>query len=149
MTQSIDKLERLFENFIKRKFREFRTAEEEDFELSLDFDCSLRLNNLLEAIGLSVCGMHYRPSEISIDFELDNELTYDISNYIFREITIYIENDGNYEVSIDDRILGQDWRASFLNFETSLSMKNKSPEIINKAISDIEKQLVFKSLKTQ
>lgn len=125
------------EGQIKRMFRD-AIENEGNFNIEADYDTHSRINDLVEKIGLEVCGMHVRQTEFIIEFEF-GEKYLRIPNFPLRECHICLQNDGNYYLTLDADSLSSSWwfgmtdvKRNFidLNDEVSMQILNDMNKVI-------------------
>lgn len=135
-------VEKNLESQIKRVFRD-AIDNDGDFDIFADYETHMLINDLVEKIGLEVCGMYVRPSEFIIDFEFKEKYS-SITNFPLRECHISLQNDGNYYLTIDNQVLQSDW---WLNMTDSFhNFQKMNDTVANQVLNDMNKVIEFNYL---
>lgn len=135
-------VENNLESQIKRVFRD-AIDNDGDFEIEADYYTHSRIDELVEKIGLEVCGMRIRSSEFTIEFEF-GERYLRIPNFPLRECRIALVNDGNYYLTIDSRCLDSSWWLAITN--DLYNFKDVSTETATQILNDMNKVIEFNYL---
>ena len=132
------------ESAIKARFESY-FKQEDEFEISADYDTHCRIEELVKKFGLSVYGMSVTPSEFTITFEIEDLFDILISKYKPKFISIKLENDGNYYLTLSEKSLSKDW---FLSITDSYFFNlNKIPSVeLETTLTEMEQVLMVKIL---
>jgi hypothetical protein len=77
------------------------------FRIRFGHDTVQKLNEALEAIGLSVYAMNYADEAICITLRLSHDMTEGGGNNLFHYCQFCIANDGDFIVDLDDAALDE------------------------------------------
>ena len=131
------------EKQIKRVFRDFIESNGA-FAIEADYSSHTSINELVEKIGLEVCGMHIRQTEFIIEFEFREEFL-TISNFPLRECRIALQNDGEYYLALDGDSFSRSWW--FAMTDIMHNFNNLSDVIAEQILNDMNKVIEFNYLK--
>ena len=135
-------VEKNLERQIKRVFRD-AIDNDGDFDIEADYDTHTRINDLVEKIGLEVCGMHIRQTQFNIEFEFGKQYSA-IPNFPLRECHICFENDGNYYLTLNLDSLSSNWW--FGMTDIMHNFKNLSDATVEQILNDMNKVIEFNYL---
>jgi len=133
------------QNLEKQIKRVFGDAIEKDGALAIEADyyTHTRINEIVEKIGLEVCGMHVRQSEFIIEFEfVENYST--IPNFPLCECRISLQNDGEYYLALDSDSLSSSWWFGMTDIMHNFNDLND--ETAMQILSDMNKVIEFNYL---
>jgi hypothetical protein len=132
-------------NLEKQIKRVFRDAIENNgaFAIEADYHSHTSINELVEKIGLEVCGMHIRQTEFIIEFEF-GEKYLTIPNFPLRECRICLQNDGEYYLALDSDSLSSSWW--FAMTDIMHNFNNLSDVIAEQILNDMNKVIEFNYL---
>ncbi len=133
-------------NLEKQIKRVFRDAIESKgaFAIEANYSSHTSINELVEKIGLEVCGMHIRQTEFIIEFEFREEFL-TISSFPLRECRIALQNDGEYYLAIDGDSFASSWW--FAMTDIMHNFNNLSDVIAEQILNDMNKVIEFNYLK--
>ena len=130
------------EQQIKRVFRD-AIDNDGNFDIGADYDTHTRINDLVEKIGLEVCGMHVRQTEFIIEFEFGKKyLT--IPNFPLCECRIALQNDGEYYLALDGDSFSSSWW--FAMTDVVHNFNNLNDETVIQILNDMNKVIEFNYL---
>lgn len=113
------------ESFIKSRFEKWLDDEKTGFHLVADLDTTIKLNRLLNPIGLKVYGMKITPVEFEITFEfVGNYIQLQEEHNAPKYCRISLNNDGNYYVFISKNNLS-------INFWLTVTDDNFNRKVVN------------------
>ena len=135
--------EKKLETAIKSSFRNI-IDEDNDFEISADYDTHRRLNKIVKSLDLEVYGMKISPSEFTITFEFTGAFEMLNINPKPRHFSISLQNDGNYDLTLSSDDLESDWYPNITDFNFNLNSTNE--EAMANSLKLLNHQLVFKIL---
>jgi hypothetical protein len=135
-------VERSLEQQIKRVFRD-AIDNDGDFDIQADYDTHTRINDLVEKIGLEVCGMHVRQTEFIIEFEFGKKYL-SIPNFLLRECHICLKNDGNYYLTLSESDLSSSWW--FGMTDIMHNFKKLEDDTVIQILNDMNKIIEFNYL---
>ena len=142
----ISSFEKKLESQIKGAFEtSLKRDDEDEFDISIDYETHIKLERIVKGLGLGVYGMAVTPSQLTITFEFEDLYNSIQVTHKPRYCSIHLDNDGNYEVTINSTTLANNWRTSItdlFNFNT----KKISADEINEVISQMEQILIVKVL---
>jgi hypothetical protein len=130
------------EKQIKRMFRD-AIDNDGDIDIEADYGTHRRINELVEKIGLEVCGMHVRQTEFIIEFEF-GEKYLTIPNFPLRECRICLQNDGNYYLELNIDSLSSSWW--FGMTDITHNFKDLNDETVMQILNDMIKVIEFNYL---
>lgn len=130
------------ENQIKRVFKDAIDSNGE-FDIEADYDTHTRINDLVEKIGLEVCGMHIRQTEFIVEFEFSEKYLI-IPNFPLRECRICLQNDGNYYLTLDVDSLNSSWW--FAMTDVMHNFRDANDETVMQILNDMNKVIEFNYL---
>lgn len=136
--------ENKLESAIKNIFESYFT-EEDEFEISADYDTHCRIEELVKKFGLSVYGMTITPSEFTITFEIESLFDILISKYKPKFISISLENDGNYYLTVTKDSLIKDWHLSITD-SYFFNLSKIPPAELEITLNEMEQVLMVKLL---
>ncbi len=142
----ISNFEKKLEGQIKSAFEfALKRDDEDEIDISADYETHVELERIVNGLGLSVYGMAITPSEFTITFEFEDLFNSIQASYKPRYCSIHLDNDGNYDVTINLKTLERNWRTTItdmFNFNT----KKISADEINDVICQMEQILMIKVL---
>ncbi len=143
---TISTFQKKLEAQIKGAFEKaLKRDNEDELEISIDYENHIKLERIVKGLGLGVYGMAITPSELSITFEFVDLYNSIQATHKPRYCAIHLDSDGNYEATINSRTLAKDWHTSItdsFNFNTKIISANE----INEVISQMEQILMVKVL---
>ena len=135
-----NKLESAIKNIFESYFKE-----DDEFDISADYDTHCRIEELVKKFGLSVYGMSVTPSEFTITFEIEGLFDILISKYKPKFISIKLDNDGNYYLTLTEKSLSKDWHLSITDSYFFNLSKIPSDEL-ETTLTEMEQVLMVKVL---
>ena len=135
-----NKLESAIKNIFESYFKE-----DDEFDISADYDTHCRIEELVKKFGLSVYGMSVTPSEFTITFEIESLFDILISKYKPKFISIKLDNDGNYYLTLTEKSLTKDWHLSITDSYFFNLSKIPSDEL-ETTLAEMEQVLMVKVL---
>ncbi|MBU3670319.1 MAG: hypothetical protein FGM17_06330 [Polynucleobacter sp.] len=135
-------VEKNLEQQIKRVFSD-AIDNDGDFDIEADYDTHTRINDVVEKIGLEVCGMHIRQSEFIVEFEFGEKFL-SIPNFPLRECHISLQNDGNYYLTLYVDSLSSSWW--FGMTDVMHNFKEVNSETATQILNDMNKVIEFNYL---
>ena len=135
-------VERNLEQQIKRMFGD-AIANDGAFAIEADYHTHTRINELVEKIGLEVCGMHIRQTEFIIEFEF-GEKYLTIPNFPLCECRVSLQNDGDYYLALDDDSLSSSWWFGMTDIMHNFN--NLSDVVAEQILNDMNKVIEFNYL---
>jgi hypothetical protein len=119
--KEIDSFEKKLESVIKNAFGKF-IRDDDDFEISADYDTHIRIEDVVKGLGLAVYGMSVAPSEFTITFEFTGPYEQIESTKKPQFCRISLDNDGDYFLILGEDDLKKSWHCGItdLNFNTKI-----------------------------
>lgn len=145
MTTPLEKLTADMQTVIKGALK--RAFDGDSLTVDFHHETVAKLNEVLEPAGMSVCGMSYTESEISITLEFDEELTSACGNNLFNHAEISIINSGDFDVELDDDALESDLSVRVTTPKDQHLFGNATSQQIDLAADNLQKALQTKLLK--
>ena len=142
ITELQKEVEKNLEQQIKRVFRD-AIDNDGEFDIEADYDTHTRINDVVEKIGLEVCGMHVRQTEFIVEFEF-GEKYLRILNFPLRYCHISLQNDGNYYLTLDNSSLSGSWW--FGMTDIMHNFVNLKDETVMQVLNDMNKVIEFNYL---
>ena len=137
---SVSSFEIKLETAIKGVF-ESALKDEDEFEISADYETHIRLERLVKGLGLSVFGMSITPSQFSITFEFEQLFRAVLATHKPRFCYIHFDSDGNYDLTITKETLESNWYTT-ISDPIFFNLNKISSEEIDKVINQMEQVLL-------
>ena len=141
---SVLSFEKKLETAIKGVF-ESALKDEDEFEISADYETHIGLERLVKGLGLSVFGMSITPSQFSITFEFEQWFRAVPATHKHRFCYIHFDSDGNYELTITKETLESNWYTT-ISDPIFFNLNKISSEEIDKVINQMEQVLLVNVL---
>jgi len=118
-TDELHEFEKKLEIAIKSAFQK-ALHQDDEFEISADYDTHSRINDVLESLDLEVYGMSVTPSEFTITFEFTGSFHKINVKFKPRYCRIHLENDGNYYLNLTTDDIKRSWHLGITDQEFNL-----------------------------
>jgi hypothetical protein len=142
-TDELRDFESKLETAIKSAF-EKAIHNEDEFEISADYDTHSRISDVVAGLDLEVYGMSVTPSEFTITFEFCGSFEGVDSKSKPRYCRISLENDGNYYLTLTKDDLKISW---FLGItDVNFNLKTVPDDVMRDCLKQFNHTLLLKIL---
>lgn len=142
-SDKLHEFEKKLEVAIKSAFEKV-IREDDEFEISADYDTHLRINDVVEGLDLEVYGMSVTPSEFTVAFEFCGSFQKVNSKAKPSHCQIRFENDGNYYLTLTEDDLKRKWYLGIT--DVNFNLKDVPEEVMLDCLTQLEHNLLIRIL---
>lgn len=142
-SDKLHEFEKKLEVAIKSAFEKV-IREDEEFDISADYDTHQRINAVVQGLDLEVYGMSVTPSEFTVTFEFCGSFQKVNSKAKPSHCQIRFENDGNYYLTLTEDDLKRDWFLGLTNM--SFSLEDVPENVMLDCLTQLEHNLLIRIL---
>jgi hypothetical protein len=142
-TDQLCDFEKKLEGAIKSAF-EKALHQDDEFEISADYDTHSRINDVVEPLDLEVYGMSVTPSEFTITFEFTGSFQRIDAKAKPKYCSIRLENDGSYYLTLTKNSLRRNWHLGITDLEFNL--KKVPDDVLLDCLTQLNHNLLIRIL---
>jgi hypothetical protein len=143
VTDELRGFEKKLEVAIKSAF-EKALHQDDEFEISADYDTHSRINDVVRPLDLEVYGMSVTPSEFTVSFEFTGSFQKIDAKAKPNFCRISLENDGNYYLTLTEDDLKRGWYVGITDLEFNL--KTVPDDVLLDCLTQLNHNLLIRVL---
>ena len=143
VTSELREFEKKLEVAIKSAF-EKALHQDDEFEISADYDTHSRINDVVEPLDLEVYGMSVTPSEFVVTFEFCRSFQNIDAKAKPSYCRISLENDGSYCLTLTEGDLKRSWHLGLTDLNFNLN--SVAEDVFSDCLTQLNHNLLIRVL---